>query len=270
MTGWDRLQLRSVCLEVVCFLCAAVGHVFVLDDFLLVLSQESSNTSRPVFQMCRGSLVWTAAGASADRWRGPWRGMWPGASWPPQSITPRGRTCCSLWLQGLMMAGPELRVSVCMKDQTRVSSSLTNITQEIHQGWSVADIDTFTIEVIAFDSLFCIIVPIPFTKVLFFLSSTLCSITEAVFRSNGGFSFAHVHLFPPLVALLATSNNQFILIRNLLFFCPIYEILFPSDMEWGERHTLQNLPLMTHSLWLQPCDIYGSSIHARTAPLSTC
>lgn len=59
----------------------------------------------------RGSLVWMAVGATADRWRGPWRELCPRGSCPLWSFTARRPRWWRLWLQGLMMAQPEPPVS---------------------------------------------------------------------------------------------------------------------------------------------------------------
>lgn len=61
-----------------------------------------------------------AVGATADRWRGPWKEPWPRVSCPLRSSTVGGLTWWRLWPRGLMMAQPELPVScsacrVCLR-----------------------------------------------------------------------------------------------------------------------------------------------------------
>ena len=64
-----------------------------------------------MFDVPRGSLAWTAVGATAGRWRGPWKERWPGVSCLLWSSTVGRLTCWRPWPQGWMMALAEPPVS---------------------------------------------------------------------------------------------------------------------------------------------------------------
>lgn len=89
--------------------CCALSEMCASCVSMLGVSLSTQSCS-----LCRGSLAWMAEAATANKWRGPWRELWPGASWPLQSFTVRGLRWWSLWPQALMMAEPELKVCWCM------------------------------------------------------------------------------------------------------------------------------------------------------------
>lgn len=107
--------LSEACGSTLCA-CDAGAHVWVCvnSQSCAFTRLQSIKLTCVVCWLCRGSLVWMAEGAIADRLRRPWKELWPEVSWPPQSSTVRGLRWWNPWLQGLMMAELELRVCFCM------------------------------------------------------------------------------------------------------------------------------------------------------------